>query len=80
MTPGARKRRRVERPSEAKGIDRSWDSPEATEAFADPADLNDPRRSDDFIVVLDDAQSDDSPETGELDEEFWTSQRPPHFG
>lgn len=74
-----RKRRRVVRPSDAEDIDRSWDSPEATETFAEPADLNDPRNSDDFIVVLDDSQSEDSSETGELDEDFWKSQRPPHF-
>lgn len=79
MAGEPRKRRRVQRPSEAQDIDRSWDSPDAAQVFAEPADLKDPRHSDDFIVVLDDAPTDDAPETGEFDEEFWKGQRPPHF-
>ncbi|QGU02531.1 hypothetical protein CKALI_08355 [Corynebacterium kalinowskii] len=77
---GPRRRRRAVRPSDAEDIDRSWDSPEAAELFADAADVSDPRASDDFIVVLDDSEADDTPDNGELDEEFWKDQRPPHSG
>lgn len=79
-TTGPRKRRRAVRPSDATDIDRSWDSPEAAEIFAESADISDPRATDDFVVVLDDSEGEDVPESGEFDEEFWKGQCPPHFG
>lgn len=80
MTAEPRKRRRAVRRSDAENIDRSWDSPEATQAFSEATDLIDPRHSDDFVVVLDEAVADDADESAELTDEFWKGQRPPHFG
>lgn len=79
MIDGPRNRRRAQRPTDAADIDRSWDSPEATAVFEKAADDTDPRRSDDFVVVLDDEQAGEL-ESAELDEQFWNEQRPPHFG
>ncbi|QMV85783.1 hypothetical protein HW450_03345 [Corynebacterium hindlerae] len=46
--------------------------------FQEPADVTDPRHSDDFVVILDDNDDEES-ESGEFDEDFWKEQRPPHF-
>ncbi|QTH60556.1 hypothetical protein J5O04_05460 [Corynebacterium hindlerae] len=78
MSDRPRQRRRAVRPSDASEIDRSWDSPAGSAMFQEPADVTDPRHSDDFVVILDD-NVDEEPESGEFDEDFWKEQRPPHF-
>ncbi|MEJ5927575.1 hypothetical protein WG915_02960 [Corynebacterium sp. H128] len=75
-------RRRIQRPTDAENIDRTWDSAEAAAVFTgsgEAVDPKDPKQADDFVVILDEGPTDED-ETGALDEEFWQQQRPPHFG
>lgn len=76
---GPRKRRRAQRPSDAPDIDRSWDDPVVAAMFEEPVDSKDPRHTDDFVVILDDVAVAEEEDTGELSEQFWKEQRPPHF-
>ena len=65
--PGRRARRRVERPSTAPFVDRSWDQPGAEDLFSLGERSLDERRERDV-------------DSGELTEEFWISEKPPHWG
>ena len=66
--PGRRgRRRRVERPSTAPFVDRSWDQPGAEDLFSLGERSPDERREQDADSV-------------ELNEEFWISEKPPHWG
>lgn len=65
--PGRRARRRVERPSTAPFVDRSWDQPGAEDLFSLGERSPDERREQDADSV-------------ELNEEFWISEKPPHWG
>lgn len=65
--PGRRARRRVERPSTAPFVDRSWDQPGAEDLFSLGERSLDERRERDADSV-------------ELNEEFWISEKPPHWG
>ena len=65
--PGHRARRRVERPSTAPFVDRSWDQPGAEDLFPLGERSPDERRERDADSV-------------ELNEEFWISEKPPHWG
>ncbi|MFC2596287.1 hypothetical protein [Corynebacterium durum] len=65
--PGRRARRRVERPSTAPFVDRSWDQPGAEDLFSLGKRSPDERRERDADSV-------------ELNEEFWISEKPPHWG
>ena len=66
--PGRRgRRRRVERPSTAPFVDRSWDQPGAEDLFSLGERSPDERRERDADSV-------------ELNEEFWISEKPPHWG
>ena len=65
--PGRRARRRVERPSTAPFVDRSWDQPGAEELFSLGERSPEERRERDADSV-------------ELNEEFWISEKPPHWG
>ena len=65
--PGRRTRRRVERPSTAPFVDRSWDQPGAEDLFSLGERSPDERRERDADSV-------------ELNEEFWISEKPPHWG
>ena len=65
--PGRRARRRVERPSTAPFVDRSWDQPGAEDLFSLGERSPDERRERDADSV-------------ELNEEFWISEKPPHCG
>ena len=65
--PGRRGRRRVERPSTAPFVDRSWDQPGAEDLFSLGERSPDERRERDV-------------DSGELTEEFWISEKPPHSG
>ena len=65
--PGRRARRRVERPSTAPFVDRSWDQPGAEDLFSLGERSPDERREWDADSV-------------ELNEEFWISEKPPHWG
>ena len=65
--PGRRARRRVERPSTAPFVDRSWDQPGAEDLFSLGG------RSPDERCELD-------VDSGDLTEEFWISEKPPHWG
>ncbi len=65
--PGRRARRRVERPSTAPFVDRSWDQPGAEDLFSLGERSPDERRERDADSV-------------ELNEEFWISEKPPHWG
>ena len=65
--PGRRARRRVERPSTAPFVDRSWDQPGAEDLFSLGERSPDERRARDADSV-------------ELNEEFWISEKPPHWG
>lgn len=65
--PGRRARRRVERPSTAPFVDRSWDQPGAVDLFSLGERSPDERRERDADSV-------------ELNEEFWISEKPPHWG
>lgn len=64
--PGRRGRRRVERPSTAPFVDRSWDQPGAEDLFSLGERSPDERRERDADSV-------------ELNEEFWISEKPPHW-
>ena len=64
--PGRRARRRVERPSTASFVDRSWDQPGAEDLFSLGERSPDERRERDADSV-------------ELNEEFWISEKPPHW-
>ena len=64
--PGRRARRRVERPSTAPFVDRSWDQPGAEDLFSLGERSPDERRERDV-------------DSGELTEEFWISEKPPHW-
>ncbi len=64
--PGRRARRRVERPSTAPFVDRSWDQPGAKDLFSLGERSPDERRERDADSV-------------ELNEEFWISEKPPHW-
>ena len=65
--PGRRARRRVERPSTARFVDRSWDQAGAEDLFSLGERSPDERRERDADSV-------------ELNEEFWISEKPPHWG
>ena len=65
--PGRRTRRRVERPSTAPFVDRSWDQPGAEDLFSLGERSPDERRERDV-------------DSGDLTEEFWISEKPPHWG
>lgn len=66
--PGRRgRRRRVERPSTAPFVDRSWDQPGAEDLFSLGERSPDERRERDT-------------DSGDLTEEFWISEKPPHWG
>lgn len=65
--PGSRARRRVERPSTAPFVDRSWDQAGAEDLFSLGERSPDERRERDADSV-------------ELNEEFWISEKPPHWG
>ena len=65
--PGRRGRRRVERPSTAPFVDRSWDQPGAEDLFSLGKRSPDERRERDV-------------DSGDLTEEFWISEKPPHWG
>lgn len=65
--PGRRARRRVERPSTAPFVDRSWDQPGAEDLFSLGERSPDERRERDADSV-------------ELNEDFWISEKPPHWG
>ena len=65
--PGRRARRRVERPSTAPFVDRSWDQPGAEDLFSLGERSPDERRERDADSV-------------ELNEEFWIAEKPPHWG
>ena len=65
--PGRRARRRVERPSTAPFVDRSWGQPGAEDLFSLGERSPDERRERDADSV-------------ELNEEFWISEKPPHWG
>ena len=65
--PGRRARRRVERPSTAPFVDRSWDQPGAEDLFSLGERSPDERRERDADSV-------------ELNEEFWISEKPPLWG
>ena len=65
--PGRRARRRVERPSTAPFVDRSWDQSGAEDLFSLGKRSPDERRERDA-------------DSGELTEEFWISEKPPHSG
>lgn len=65
--PGRRARRRVERPSTAPFVDRSWDQPGAEDLFSLGERSPDERREWDADSV-------------ELNEDFWISEKPPHWG
>ena len=65
--PGGRGRRRVERPSTAPFVDRSWDQPGAEDLFSLGERSPDERRERDV-------------DSGDLTEEFWISEKPPHSG
>ena len=65
--PGRRGRRRVERPSTAPFVDRSWDQAGAEDLFSLGERSPDERRERDADSV-------------ELNEEFWISEKPPHWG
>ena len=65
--PGRRARRRVERPSTAPFVDRSWDQPGAEDLFSLGERSPDERRERDV-------------DSGDLTEEFWISEKPPHWG
>ena len=64
--PGSRARRRVERPSTAPFVDRSWDQAGAEDLFSLGERSPDERRERDADSV-------------ELNEEFWISEKPPHW-
>ena len=65
--PGRRGRRRVERPSTAPFVDRSWDQPGAEDLFSLGERSLDERRE-------------RAADSGDLTEEFWISEKPPHWG
>ena len=65
--PGRRARRRVERPSTAPFVDRSWDQAGAEDLFSLGERSPDERRERDADSM-------------ELNEEFWISEKPPHWG
>lgn len=65
--PGRRARRRVERPSTAPFVDRSWDQSGAEDLFSLGKRSPYERRERDADSV-------------ELNEEFWISEKPPHWG
>ena len=65
--PGRRGRRRVQRPSTAPFVDRSWDQPGAEDLFSLGERSLDERRERDA-------------DSGDLTEEFWISEKPPHWG
>ena len=65
--PGRRTRRRVERPSTAPFVDRSCDQPGAEDLFSLGERSPDERRERDA-------------DSGDLTEEFWISEKPPHWG
>ena len=65
--PGRRGRRRVERPSTAPFVDRSWDQPGAEDLFSLGGRSPDERCERDV-------------DSGDLTEEVWISEKPPHWG
>lgn len=77
--PGRRGRRRVERPSTAPFVDRSWDQPGAEDLFSLGERSPDERRERDVVVEVHNADMQDA-DSVELNEEFWISEKPPHWG
>ncbi|MFL6092190.1 hypothetical protein [Corynebacterium durum] len=77
--PGRRGRRRVERPSTAPFVDRSWDQPGAEDLFSLGERSPDERRERDAVVEVHNADMQDA-DSVELNEEFWISEKPPHWG
>jgi len=76
---GRRGRRRVERPSTAPFVDRSWDQPGAEDLFSLGERSPDERRERDAVVEVHNADMQDA-DSVELNEEFWISEKPPHWG
>ena len=76
--PGRRARRRVERPSTAPFVDRSWDQPGAEDLFSLGERSPDERRERDAVVEVHNADMQDA-DSVELNEEFWISEKPPHW-
>jgi len=77
--PGRPGRRRVERPSTAPFVDRSWDQPGAEDLFSLGERSPDERRERDAVVEVHNADMQDA-DSVELNEEFWISEKPPHWG
>ena len=77
--PGRRTRRRVERPSTAPFVDRSWDQPGAEDLFSLGERSPDERRERDAVVEVHNADMQDA-DSVELNEEIWISEKPPHWG
>ena len=78
--PGRRgRRRRGERPSTAPFVDRSWDQPGAEDLFSLGERSPDERRERDAVVEVHNADMQDA-DSVELNEEFWISEKPPHWG
>ena len=77
--PGRRGRRRVERPSTAPFVDRSGDQPGAEDLFSLGERSPDERRERDAVVEVHNADMQDA-DSVELNEEFWISEKPPHWG
>ena len=77
--PGRRGRRRVERPSTAPFVDRSWEQPGAEDLFSLVERSPDERRERDAVVEVHNADMQDA-DSVELNEEFWISEKPPHWG
>ena len=77
--PGRRARRRVERPSTAPFVDRSWDQSGAEDLFSLGKRSPDERRERDAVVEVHNADMQDA-DSVELNEEFWISEKPPHWG
>ena len=77
--PGRRGRRRVERPSTAPFVDHSWDQPGAEDLFSLGERSPDERRERDAVVEVHNADMQDA-DSVELNEEFWISEKPPHWG
>ncbi|MCF1765123.1 hypothetical protein [Corynebacterium argentoratense] len=71
QSPGRPSRRRAVRPSDAANIDRSWDREDALEVISNGG--RSPQLQDSGEQPAAD------PQQG-LSEEFWKSQRPPHWG
>ena len=81
--PSRRSRRRVERPSTAPFVDRSWDQPGAEDLFSlgerSSGERQDRHQRDATVEDVHNVDVQDA-DGGELTEEFWISEKPPHWG